>query len=151
MAPFTSSPQEWSLPFSNRGLSDNELQAVHQAPQAAYHWESYQIPKKKAHVQFKKWADEDGPVYSLVLGTTIMIVLSFDVAIKDLFEKRSGIYSSRPHMYIGSLASGGFAWSSWLVWPYQDLESTSMMVSLLDNPDLGCSIIFIFGPRFPRR
>lgn len=67
----------------------------------------HHIPRKNAHVQFKKWADEYGPVYSLVLGTTVTIVLSSDVAIKDLLDKRSGIYSSRPDMYIGSLASGG--------------------------------------------
>jgi hypothetical protein len=67
----------------------------------------HQIPKKDAHVQFKKWADEYGPIYSLVLGTTTTIVLSSDVAIKDLLDKRGGIYSSRPDMYISSLASGG--------------------------------------------
>jgi hypothetical protein len=67
----------------------------------------HQLPKKNAHVQFKKWAEEYGPVYSLVLGTTVMIVLSSDVAIKDLLDKRSGIYSSRPDMYIGSLAGAG--------------------------------------------
>lgn len=67
----------------------------------------HQIPKKNAHVQFKKWADEYGPIYSLVLGSTITIVLSSDVAIKDLLDKRGGNYSSRPEMYISSLASGG--------------------------------------------
>jgi hypothetical protein len=67
----------------------------------------HQMPKKDAHVQFKKWADEYGPIYSLVLGTTTTIVLSSDVAIKDLLDKRGGIYSSRPDMYISSLASGG--------------------------------------------
>lgn len=67
----------------------------------------HQIPKKDAHVQFKKWAEEYGPVYSLVLGTTVNIVLSSDVAVKDLLDKRSGIYSSRPEAYISSLASDG--------------------------------------------
>jgi hypothetical protein len=65
------------------------------------------MPKKHAHVQFKKWAEEYGPIYSLVIGTTVTIVLSSDVVIKDLLDKRSGIYSSRPEMYISGLASGG--------------------------------------------
>jgi hypothetical protein len=36
-----------------------------------------------------------------------MIVLSSDQAIKDLLDKRSGIYSSRPDMYLGKIVSGG--------------------------------------------
>jgi hypothetical protein len=36
-----------------------------------------------------------------------MIVLSSDQAIKDLLDKRSGIYSSRPEMYLGQIVSGG--------------------------------------------
>lgn len=87
-----------------------------------------------------------------------MIVLNTDVAIKDLLDKRSNIYSSRPEMYISSLASGGLrmllmpygdtwrrvrklfhgllhlkASNSYV--PYQDLESTSMMIALLEEPD----------------
>lgn len=66
------------------------------------------MPSKDAYIQFKKWAEEYGPVYSLILGTQVMIVLSSDTAIKDLLDKRSAIYSSRPEMYVGStLASGG--------------------------------------------
>ncbi|KAK4034937.1 O-methylsterigmatocystin oxidoreductase [Parachaetomium inaequale] len=119
----------------------------------------HQMPKKHPHVQFKKWAEEYGPIYSLVIGTSVTIVLSSDVAIKDLLDKRSGIYSSRPEMYISRLASGdlrmvlmryGDKWrrarklfhsllhlqaaSSYV--PYQDLESTSIMVALLDEPRL---------------
>lgn len=65
------------------------------------------MPKTRPHLQFKKWAEEYGPIYSLVLGNTITIVLSSDIAVKDLLDKRSGIYSSRPGMYISGLASGG--------------------------------------------
>jgi hypothetical protein len=65
------------------------------------------MPKEKAHLQFQKWAEEYGPVYSLILGTKVMIVLSSDQAVKDLLDKRSGIYSSRPDMYIGKIISGG--------------------------------------------
>lgn len=37
-----------------------------------------------------------------------MIVLSSDQAVKDLLDKRSGIYSSRPSMYLGGeVGSGG--------------------------------------------
>lgn len=50
---------------------------------------------------------ERRPVYSLILGTKVMIVLSSDQAIKDLLDKRGGFYSSRPEMYIGQIVSGG--------------------------------------------
>lgn len=59
-------------------------------------------------MQFQKWAEEYGPVYSLVLGTKVMVVLSSDQAIKDLLDKRSSIYSSRPEMYLGQIISGGY-------------------------------------------
>lgn len=65
------------------------------------------MPSKQGHLQFQKWADEYGPVYSLILGTKVMIVLSSDQAIKDLLDKRSHIYSSRPDMHIGQVVSGG--------------------------------------------
>ena len=64
------------------------------------------MPTEKPHHQFKKWADEYGPVYSLILGTSVMIVLTSDVAIKDLLDKRSNIYSSRPDLYLAQIASG---------------------------------------------
>lgn len=68
----------------------------------------HQIPSEKRHVQFEKWAREYGPVFSLMLGTKVMIVLNSDVAIKDLVDKRGAIYSSRPEAYIAqNILSGG--------------------------------------------
>lgn len=68
----------------------------------------HQIPKEKRHVQFEKWAREYGPIYSLILGTKVMIVLNSDLAIKDLLDKRGAIYSSRPEAYIAqNILSGG--------------------------------------------
>lgn len=64
------------------------------------------MPKEKGHLQFQHWAKEYGPVYSLMLGTQVMIVLSSDQAVKDLLDKRSNIYSSRPDMYLANVASG---------------------------------------------
>jgi hypothetical protein len=64
------------------------------------------MPKAKGHLQFQKWAEEYEPVYSLILGTRVIVVLSTDEAIKDLLDKRSNIYSSRPNMYLGQVVSG---------------------------------------------
>lgn len=66
-----------------------------------------QMPTKDAHLQFEKWAHEYGEIYSLMLGTKTMIVLSSDEAVKELLDKRSSNYSDRPELYIGmELASG---------------------------------------------
>jgi hypothetical protein len=66
------------------------------------------MPTRDAHLQFQKWAREYGPVYSLMLGTKVLIVLSSDVAVKDLLDKKSSTYSDRQDMYIGqTLCSGG--------------------------------------------
>jgi hypothetical protein len=69
----------------------------------------HQMPTKHAHLQFQKWAEEYGPVYSLMLGTKVAIVLSSDVAVKDLLDKRNAIYSGRPELYMGqNIMSGGY-------------------------------------------
>ena len=48
------------------------------------------------------------PIFSLMLGTRTLIVLSSDQAVKDLMDKRSAIYSSRQDAYVGQdLVSGG--------------------------------------------
>lgn len=66
------------------------------------------MPTQDAHLQFEKWAREYGPVYSLILGTKTLVVLSSDRAVKDLLDKKSGKYSHRQEMYVGQeLCSGG--------------------------------------------
>ena len=66
------------------------------------------MPKENVHLQFQKWAQEYGPLFSLMLGSKCMIVLSHDQAIKDLLDRRSAIYSDRMDMYMAhGLLSGG--------------------------------------------
>lgn len=66
------------------------------------------MPTRDAHLQLQKWAQEYGPVYSLILGIKPLIVLSSDQAVKALLDKRSALYSHRQEMYIGqTLCSGG--------------------------------------------
>ena len=67
---------------------------------------TFDVPRSFQWSTFTKWAEEYGPVYSLILGSSVMIVLSSDQAIKDLLDKRSNIYSSRPPVYIGQILSG---------------------------------------------
>ncbi|EMD01271.1 hypothetical protein BAUCODRAFT_62200 [Baudoinia panamericana UAMH 10762] len=119
----------------------------------------HQMPTRDAHLQFQKWAEEYGPVYSLILGTKTLIVLSSDEAVKELLDRRSGMYSSRQEMYIGQeLCSGGLRLLMMQygpVWrmirksvhnllnvgmsktyvPYQMLENKQMLYDLLHTPD----------------
>ncbi|KAL2838959.1 cytochrome P450 [Aspergillus pseudoustus] len=119
----------------------------------------HQMPTRDCHLQFEKWAREYGPVYSLMLGTQCLIVLSSDEAVKELLDRRSGIYSDRQEMYIGQvLCSGGLRLlmmgygSTWRMFrkmvhgllnvvtsksyvPYQMLENKQMLYELLTQPD----------------
>jgi hypothetical protein len=67
-----------------------------------------QMPKEKPHLQFEKWAKEYGPVYSVMLGTKSMFVISSGHAVKELLDKKSANTSARPALYTGDdLLSGG--------------------------------------------
>ncbi|EED21265.1 cytochrome P450, putative [Talaromyces stipitatus ATCC 10500] len=119
----------------------------------------HQIPSVNPHLQFQKWAETYGPVYTLMLGTKVAVVLSSDSAVKDLLDKRSAIYSGRPEMYMAqNIMSGGLRslfmgntprWRavrklahgvlnisvSRSYVPYQDLESKALLTGLLENPN----------------
>ncbi|KAL8720950.1 MAG: hypothetical protein Q9225_002277 [Loekoesia sp. 1 TL-2023] len=90
----------------------------------------HQIPTRDPHKQFQKWAEQYGPIYSLILGTQTLIVLSSATAVKDLFDKRGAIYSSRQDHYIGQdLCSGGLRilmlpyGPDWRMMPFRKLMS----------------------------
>ena len=67
----------------------------------------HQIPTTHPHKQYQTWANQYGPIYSLMLGTRVMIVLSSDRIIKDLLDKKSAIYSDRPEYHIGQEVLSG--------------------------------------------
>jgi hypothetical protein len=88
------------------------------------------MPKEKGHLQFQKWANEYGPIYSLILGTRVMIVLSSDEVVKDLLDKRSGVYSSRPNMYLShNIVSGGFRMVSMVSYCFNCLGLVGVFIS----------------------
>lgn len=117
------------------------------------------MPQRDLHLQLQKWAKEYGPIYSLIIGTKPMIVLSSPEVVKELLDRRSNIYSSRPDLYITQdLISGGYRMvlmkynEKWRMIrkmmhsllnvqaartyvPYQLLENKQMLNDLLDTPD----------------
>ena len=67
----------------------------------------HQIPKKGAHFQFTKWAEQYGGLYTLKLGTGTAAVITDRRLVKELIDKKSSIYSERPVSYVAKLISGG--------------------------------------------
>ncbi|OAG38750.1 hypothetical protein AYO21_07103 [Fonsecaea monophora] len=59
-----------------------------------------QIPIKNFHLGFQEIAQKYGPIVSLKLGATDMIMLNHPTVVRELLEKRSNIYSARPDIYI---------------------------------------------------
>lgn len=75
----------------------------------------HQIPKARRHIQFEKWARQYGSVYSLMLGTKVMIVLNTEDAIRELVDKRGAIYASRPESFIAQDTISGGLRILWMV------------------------------------
>lgn len=69
----------------------------------------YQIPDINPWRTFKQWHQTHGPIISVKTGSNITIILGSHKAARDLLEKRSSIYSSRPHLVlIGDFIYGGY-------------------------------------------
>jgi cytochrome P450 len=67
-----------------------------------------QLPARGLHKQFARWAEQYGPIFSLMLGTKLMVVLSSPEAVKEILDRQSAVTSARQDLYIAQeLASGG--------------------------------------------
>lgn len=79
----------------------------------------FQLPKQRPWVKMEEWSREFGPIYTLRLGFTTVIVLGTAPVALELLDKRSSIYSSRPRMIMTSeLVSKGLRMT---FMPYGDL------------------------------
>jgi cytochrome P450 family 619 len=68
----------------------------------------HQIPPKGSYLKFTEWATKYGGIYSLKLGPGTAIVLTDRALVKALIDKKSSIYSNRPHSYVShNLITGG--------------------------------------------
>ncbi|OXV07953.1 hypothetical protein Egran_04277 [Elaphomyces granulatus] len=66
----------------------------------------HQIPERKAYLLFTKWAKEYGDIFMLRLGSRTTAVLTNRRLVKELFDQKGAIYSSRPPSYISDLIVG---------------------------------------------
>lgn len=68
----------------------------------------HQIPTKGSYLTFTTWAKQYGGIFSLKLGPGTAVVLTDRRYVKQLIDKRSSIYSDRPHSYVSyNLITGG--------------------------------------------
>lgn len=119
----------------------------------------HQLPAVKPWRKFAEWNGEYGPVVSLFLGRTPVIVLGTAQAAWDLLEKRSDIYSSRPRFVVageilsdnrrGLMLPNNDGWRRWrkvlhsglhsrkadTYQEIQSLESKVAMYQLLTDPE----------------
>ncbi|KAK5189962.1 hypothetical protein LTR47_005961 [Exophiala xenobiotica] len=68
---------------------------------------AHQIPRTGLYKQFREWAREYGPVFSLKLGPSNVVVLCDRKAIHKLLVEKGAIYSDRPETYVGQLLTKG--------------------------------------------
>ncbi|KAJ2894350.1 putative cytochrome P450 oxidoreductase [Zalerion maritima] len=68
---------------------------------------AHQIPKTGLYKQFRAWSQQYGPVFSLKVGPSNIIVLCDRKAIHKLLVERGSIYSDRPPSYVGHMLTKG--------------------------------------------
>ncbi|KAM7191935.1 putative cytochrome P450 [Naviculisporaceae sp. PSN 640] len=118
----------------------------------------HQMPTDKVHIAFQELGKKYGDIYTLMVGSTPMIMIQSAKIAKELLDKRGAIYSSRPSLYIfNDVGSRGLRMvaspynSMWkmnhrinyrILNPkvarsygvYQLLESRQMLVDILEDP-----------------
>ncbi|KAJ7446023.1 cytochrome P450 [Mycena galericulata] len=68
----------------------------------------FQLPKKGQYLQFTKWKEQYGPIFSLNLMGQLVVVLNTHKVTADLLDRRSLIYSDRPRfIMVFEYLSGG--------------------------------------------
>jgi hypothetical protein len=67
-----------------------------------------QLSAREPHKQFAQWVQQYGSIFSLMLGSKMMVVLSSPEVVKELLDRQSAVTSSRQDLYIAQeLGSGG--------------------------------------------
>jgi hypothetical protein len=58
----------------------------------------HQAPSQSMWLPFQKWVDQYGPLVSLDIGGTHMIIVGDYETARNLLDKRANVYSGRPRM-----------------------------------------------------
>ncbi|KAJ9609992.1 hypothetical protein H2200_006322 [Cladophialophora chaetospira] len=120
----------------------------------------HQLPTTKMWLRFHEWQKQYGPVMGLKFGPLNVVVLSSYKPVRDLYEMRGNIYSSRPENYVTSklvcpndvhilFQPYGQAWRALRkasmgllnitdvdeILPLQEAESSQTMYDIMQSPD----------------
>ncbi|KAB8078109.1 cytochrome P450 [Aspergillus leporis] len=60
----------------------------------------HQLPRSYTHIQFTNWARQYGGLYMLKMGHGNMAVITDRQLVKDVVDRKSGIYSHRPPSFV---------------------------------------------------
>ncbi|EAW11664.1 cytochrome P450 [Aspergillus clavatus NRRL 1] len=60
----------------------------------------HQIPTQYTHIKFTEWAAKYGGLYMLKVGNGNMAVVTDRRLVKEVVDRKSGIYSHRPHSFV---------------------------------------------------
>ena len=97
----------------------------------------HQYPGKDPWKKYHEWHKKYGPIFSLKFGQRTVIVLGNHRVTKDLLEKRSGIYSSRPRMAVAERITKGLLGGT-LPYGPEWMANHRSYISML-NPRMTCA------------
>lgn len=116
------------------------------------------MPPFHHHLQYAEWARKYGPLVTVMRGSHPQILVSSPQAARDIFDKMGNITASRPPSYLmNDVAANGYSMGFapnndyWRLArrlfhsilnvgatkqyiPFQELETTKLLVDLLDDP-----------------
>ncbi|KAK7455761.1 hypothetical protein VKT23_010793 [Stygiomarasmius scandens] len=65
------------------------------------------FPTKKAYIRLTEWSRIYSDIYSLMIGSGVMVVISSYHAVKELLDKQGNLTGDRPQTTIGDTVTGG--------------------------------------------
>ena len=65
----------------------------------------HQLPQENPWRTYQQWSKKYGPIFSLRAGGDTIIMIGNHAVARDLLDKRSNIYSSRPRLVMGECYS----------------------------------------------
>ena len=71
-------------------------------PTSSIHFQTLLTLPTDVFRRFTEWARQYGGIFSLKLGPGTAVVISSPALVKDLLDRRSTIYSSRPPSYVSN-------------------------------------------------
>ncbi|PVH98954.1 cytochrome P450 [Periconia macrospinosa] len=96
----------------------------------------HQLPLHKAFLQFTKWGQQYGEIVGLHFGPQKVVILNSWRAVKELFDQRGAIYSSRPYIPLVEYVVPGNSHLAFMKYDKTWRRSRSLITSFLKDDEL---------------